>query len=280
MTATTPVPASGTPRVRSALPGAGYALGVLTFINLLNYLDRYLVAGVLPRIEESLHIDHAQAGTLQSVFIVVYMLVAPLGGYFGDRYPRRWVLAVSILVWSCATLGAGLAGTYLALPVTRAIVGVGEAGYGTVSPGLIADFYPFQQRTRALSIFYVAIPVGSALGYVVGGWIGNTWSWHAAFFVGGLPGLWPRSSRPDARAGPGSERGRRSLRRDQDAVPRRTAGPALQRLLLGERGRTDPDDLLHRWAGGVHAHLPGAGRGVPPKQAAIVFGALLCVPAW
>ena len=160
MTATAQARESGTPAVRSRLAGAGYALGVLTFINLLNYLDRYLVAGVLPRIEDSLHIDHAQAGTLQSVFIVVYMLVAPLGGYVGDRYPRRWVLAVSILIWSFATVGAGLAGTYLTLLASRAIVGVGEAGYGTVSPGLIADYYPLQERTRALSVFYVAIPVG------------------------------------------------------------------------------------------------------------------------
>ena len=176
-------------RVQSALPGAGYALGILTFINLLNYLDRYIVAGVLPRIEESLHINHAQGGALQTVFIVVYMMVAPLGGYLGDRHPRRWVLAASIAIWSFATIGAGLAGTFAVLLLTRAIVGVGEAGYGTVSPGLIADYFPLNERTRALSVFYVAIPVGSALGYVVGGWIGNTWSWHAAFFVGGLPGL-------------------------------------------------------------------------------------------
>jgi MFS family permease len=181
--------AQGPARVLTRLPGAGYALGVLTFINLLNYLDRYIVAGVLPRIEDALHIEHAQAGLLQSVFIIVYMLVAPVGGYVGDRYPRRWVLGVSILIWSVATLGAGLAGTFLALLFTRAIVGVGEAGYGTVAPGLIGDFYPLAERTRALAVFYVAIPVGSALGFALGGWIGNTWSWHAAFFVGGLPGI-------------------------------------------------------------------------------------------
>ncbi|HEY1417823.1 MAG TPA: MFS transporter, partial [Myxococcaceae bacterium] len=190
MTATEPaVPAPALPVVRRALPGAGYALGVLTFINVINYLDRYLVAGILPRIEDTLHIDHAQGGLLQSMFIVVYMLVAPLGGYVGDRYPRRWVLSLSILIWSFATFGSGLAGTFAVLLMARALVGVGEAGYGTVSPGLIADFFPLTQRTRALSVFYVAIPVGSALGFALGGWIGNTWSWHAAFFVGGVPGL-------------------------------------------------------------------------------------------
>src|SRR5262249_62221926 len=129
VTATAQVRESGPPGVRSRLAGAGYALGVLTFINLLNYLDRYLVAGVLPRIEDSLHIDHAQAGTLQSVFIVVYMLVAPLGGYVGDRYPRRWVLAGSNPLWGFATLGGGLPGTHLTPPPSPAPGGRGEAGY-------------------------------------------------------------------------------------------------------------------------------------------------------
>ena len=278
MTATAPLPASGTPRVRSALPGAGYALGVLTFINLLNYLDRYLVAGVLPRIEESLHIDHAQAGTLQSVFIVVYMLVAPLGGYFGDRYPRRWVLAVSILVWSFATLGAGLAGTYLALLVTRAIVGVGEAGYGTVSPGLIADFYPFHQRTRALSVFYVAIPVGSALGYVVGGWIGNTWSWHAAFFVGGLPGLLAAflALRMHEPARGATEEGGASAETKMPFLAGLRGLRSNAFYWVSVAGLT----LMTFSIGGLAVFMPTfleRERGVPPKEAAIVFGALLCV---
>ena len=277
MTATAQA-SSGTPRVPNALSGAGYALGVLTFINLLNYLDRYLVAGVLPRIEESLHIEHAQAGTLQSIFIVVYMLVAPLGGYLGDRYPRRWVLAVSILVWSLATAGAGLATTYGVLLMSRAIVGVGEAGYGTVSPGLIADFYPFHERTRALSVFYTAIPVGSALGYVLGGWIGNTWSWHAAFFVGGIPGLLAAVL---------------ALQMREPARGATEEGPATgatkMSFLTGIRelrsnafywvsvaGLT----LMTFSIGGLAVFMPTfleQERGVPPKEAAIVFGALLCV---
>lgn len=180
------------PRASSAgslVPGAAYALAVLTFINFINYLDRYLVPGALTRIEDGLGLDHAAAGVLQTAFIVVYTFAAPLGGYLGDRYPRRWVLAGSIFLWSLATLGSGLAWGFASLLVARALVGVGEAGYGTVSPGLIADFYPPSHRTRALSIFYVAIPVGSALGYVLGGWVANTWSWQTAFFVGSVPGL-------------------------------------------------------------------------------------------
>ncbi|MFL5518715.1 MAG: spinster family MFS transporter [Gemmatimonadales bacterium] len=173
----------------SLIPGAAYALGVLTFINFINYLDRYLVPGALTRIEDGLGIDHAQAGGLQTAFIVVYTAAAPLGGYIGDRYPRRFVLAASIFLWSLATLGSGLAVSFTTLLIARGLVGVGEAGYGIVSPGLIADFYPPSKRTRALSIFYVAIPVGSALGYVLGGWLANAFSWQTAFFVGAVPGL-------------------------------------------------------------------------------------------
>jgi len=173
----------------SLIPGAAYALGVLTFINFINYLDRYLVPGALTRIEDGLGINHAQAGELQTAFIVVYTLAAPIGGYIGDRFPRRFVLAGSIFLWSLATLGSGLAGSFAALLFARGLVGVGEAGYGIVSPGLIADFYPPSMRTRALSIFYVAIPVGSALGYVLGGWLANRFSWQTAFFVGAIPGM-------------------------------------------------------------------------------------------
>jgi MFS family permease len=279
MTATRPAAAAPTPpAVRSALPGAGYALGVLTFINVINYLDRYLVAGILPRIEDTLHIDHAQGGLLQSVFIFVYMLIAPLGGYLGDRYPRRWVLSLSILIWSFATVGSGLAATFAVLLAARAIVGVGEAGYGTVSPGLIADFFPISQRTRALSVFYVAIPVGSALGYVLGGWIGNTWSWHAAFFVGGIPGLLAAilalQMREPARGateggGPAAEakvpfmEGLRGLRSNTFYWVS-VAGLTLMTFSIGGLAVFMPTFLERE-------------RGVPGKEAAIVFGALLCV---
>ncbi|RPH68895.1 MAG: MFS transporter [Myxococcaceae bacterium] len=279
MTATDPaVRAPAPPRVRTALPGAGYALGVLTFINVINYLDRYLIAGILPRIEDSLHIDHAQGGLLQSVFIVVYMLVAPLGGYFGDRYPRRWVLSLSIFIWSIATVGSGLAGSFAVLLLARAIVGIGEAGYGTVSPGLIADFFPLAQRTRALSVFYVAIPVGSALGYVLGGWIGNTWSWHAAFFVGGLPGLLAAvlalRMREPARGA--TEEGTASSETKMPFMEGLRGLRTNTFYWVSVAGLT----LMTFSIGGLAVFMPTfleRERGVPATQAAIVFGALLCV---
>jgi MFS family permease len=265
-------------RVQAALPGARYALGVLTFINLLNYLDRYIVSGVIPRIEETFGIDHAQAGWLQTVFILVYMLVAPLGGYLGDRYPRRWVLSLSIFIWSFATFGAGLAGSFAVLLLSRAIVGVGEAGYGTVSPGLIADYFPFSERTRALSVFYVAIPVGAALGYVLGGWIGNTWTWHWAFFVGGIPGLLAaalalRMHEPPRGA---TEEGGAAA---AEKVPFLVGLKNLRHnafYWVSVAGLT----LMTFSIGGLAIFMPTfleTERGVPPTQAAIVFGAVTAV---
>lgn len=168
---------------------ARYGLTILTLINLLNYLDRYIAAGMMPRIMEAFRIDKAAAGLLGSVFIIVYMLFAPLAGIIGDRFPRRLVLAGGIFLWSLATVGGGFAGTFAALLLARSIVGIGEAGYGTVAPGLIADLFPRQERSRMLAYFYIAIPVGSALGFALGGWLGHRYSWQHAFWVAGIPGL-------------------------------------------------------------------------------------------
>lgn len=169
--------------------GAYFSLGVLTLINTLNYLDRYLVAGVVPRVQAEFGVNNAQAGALGTVFVVVYMLASPVGGYLGDRVQRRYVVAGSVLLWSLATVGSGLAGSFLVLLLARAALGVGEAGYGTVAPAIISDLFPRERRTRMLSYFFVAMPVGAAVGYAVGGWIGAAYSWRMAFFIGGAPGL-------------------------------------------------------------------------------------------
>jgi MFS transporter, Spinster family, sphingosine-1-phosphate transporter len=168
---------------------ARYGLTILTLINLLNYLDRYIAAGMMPRIMEAFHVDKAAAGLLGSVFIIVYMVFAPLAGVLGDRFPRRVVLAGGVFLWSLATVGGGFASTFAALLVARSIVGIGEAGYGTVAPGLIADLFQRKERSRMLAYFYVAIPVGSAMGFALGGWLGHAYSWQHAFWVAGIPGL-------------------------------------------------------------------------------------------
>jgi MFS family permease len=168
-------------------PGA--VLGVLTGINVLNYLDRFMVAAVLPLITPALHLSGREGGLLQSIFILVYVLVSPVMGWLGDTRTRLRLAAAGVLIWSLATVGSGLAPSFAALLAARALVGVGEASYAVVTPSLIADLYPPERRGRALAIFYAAIPGGTALGYMLGGAIGAHHGWRAAFFVGGAPGL-------------------------------------------------------------------------------------------
>ncbi len=163
---------------------------VLSFINLFNYLDRYVVAALGESLRRSsLHVSDTQFGLLTSVFIVVYMLTAPAFGRLGDRGSRTRLIALGIFVWSLATALGGLAWSVAALFLARALVGVGEAAYGTISPSLLADYYPREYRGRVFSIFFAAIPIGSALGYVVGGQMDVHFGWRSAFFVAGAPGL-------------------------------------------------------------------------------------------
>jgi len=171
------------------LPSPRTALAILTGLNFLNYVDRFIPAAVMPSIISALRLTDTQAGSLSTLFILTYSLISPVAGYVGDRHPRFRLAAVGVLVWSAATFGSGLAPTYLALVVARALTGVGEASYTVVTPSLVSDFYPAERRGRALALFYAAIPVGSALGYVLGGAINERFGWRWAFFMAGLPGM-------------------------------------------------------------------------------------------
>jgi MFS transporter, Spinster family, sphingosine-1-phosphate transporter len=173
-------------RWRSA-PGA--VLAVLTGLNGLNYVDRYVGAATLPLILASLSLSDASGGLLQSAFIITYSLVCPIVGWIGDRSNRARLAAAGVFVWSAATVASGLAPTYLALLLARAVVGVGEASYAVVTPSLLSDCYPADRRARVLGIFYAAIPVGTALGYILGGLVGERQGWRHAFFIAGAPGL-------------------------------------------------------------------------------------------
>jgi MFS family permease len=158
----------------STTPGATRALLLLLAINLFNYIDRYILAAVEPLIA-----DHffsaadesamAKTGSLATAFLVSYMVLAPLFGWLADRFSRWLLIAGGVALWSLASGWSGLAATFTALLVTRVFVGVGEAAYGPSAPTIISDLYPVEKRGRMLSFFYIAIPVGSALGYVVAG---------------------------------------------------------------------------------------------------------------
>jgi MFS family permease len=166
-----------------------YALGLLLAVNLLNYIDRQVLFAVFPLIKIDLHLSDTALGFLGSAFMFSYMSFAPLFGWLGDHWSRTRLAAGGLIVWSLATALAGFAPGYKTLLAARATVGVGEASFGTVSPGLIADYFPKEHRGRILAWFYVAIPVGSALGYLLGGVLGLRYGWHAAFLLVGVPGL-------------------------------------------------------------------------------------------
>jgi MFS family permease len=168
---------------------ASVTLGVLTGINALNYLDRFLLAPLLPLIITGLGLSDRQAGSLQSAFILVYSLVCPVAGWLGDRVSRLRIAALGVALWSLATYGSGLATSFTWLLFARAMVGIGEATYTVVTPSLLSDHYPPDRRARVLSLFYAAMPFGIAIGYILGGQIGAHHGWRPAFYIAGAPGF-------------------------------------------------------------------------------------------
>jgi MFS family permease len=168
---------------------AAYALGVLTFINLFNYLDRWVLSAVLEGIKRELGFSDTQLGSIATGFIIVYMLTSPIFGTLGDRKKRPPLVALGVAIWSFATTLAGFARGFVSLFSARAMVGVGEAAYGSIAPALLSDHFPLEKRGRIFSVFFAAIPIGSAAGYVVGGLVDKHFGWRAAFWIAGAPGL-------------------------------------------------------------------------------------------
>lgn len=157
-------------------------VAILLTVNLLNYMDRFTVAGVLTEIQAYFRIDDSQAGLLQTIFIVFYMLFAPVCGYLGDRFNRKLIMAAGLSVWVVAVFTSSLVPPkrFWLFLLCRGVVGVGEASYSTVAPTLIADMFVGHRRSTSLMIFYFAIPVGSGLGYMVGSYMSmwaGAWEW-------------------------------------------------------------------------------------------------------
>jgi predicted MFS family arabinose efflux permease len=176
-------------------------LAVLTGVNLLNYIDRQVPFAVFPRLQADLALSDTQLGLLASAFMWVYLTAAPLFGLLADRGGRTRLMGLGVALWSGATAYSAVVRSYAALFAARAMVGVGEASYGSIAPALLADAYPSERRGRALAVFSMAIPVGSALGYVLGGAFERAFGWRAAFLLVGAPGLllaWMVARLPDA----------------------------------------------------------------------------------
>ncbi len=164
-------------------------LVLLTGLNFLNYLDRYVLAAVLPRVQEDLGLSNFLGGLLATVFLLGYFITAPIFGSLADKYSRKGLIIIGIVVWSLATIGSGLARSATTLLIARALVGVGEASYATIAPTIIDDIAPAEKKGRYLSVFFLATSVGSACGYIVGGAAERVVGWRGAFFIAGVPGL-------------------------------------------------------------------------------------------
>jgi MFS family permease len=163
------------------------SLTLLLLINLLNYVDRQILAAVEKPIGDEFHVSPAATGWLASAFMFAYMVFSPVFGIMADRM-RRWaIVGIGVVLWSLASGGSGAVSTFALLVGMRLLIGVGEAAYGPVAPTIISDLYPVEVRGKVLAWFYAAIPVGSALGYLVGGLFHEHWHW--AFYATVPPGI-------------------------------------------------------------------------------------------
>lgn len=264
------------PRASLLSGPAGRTLALLAGVNLLNYLDRFVVSALVESLRADLGLSDLRLGVLMTGFIVVYSLASPVFGALGDRGRRPLLLAVGVALWSLATLLSGFAAGFVTLLLARAAVGIGEAAYATITPGLLADHFERARRGRAFAFFFAAIPVGSALGYVVGGLVDRSFGWRAAFLVAGLPGILLAlliSRLPDPPRGA------------LDGAPPTAPRPLLQawRALAGNRpyalavlgyaAYTFAVGALAFW---MPAFLERT-RGVPRTAATIQFGAVVVV---
>jgi MFS family permease len=192
---TAPAPTPSAAGLQTALPGARATLILLLIVNLFNYIDRQVLSANLDDIEKTFlphggEYNGQLLGALALAFILSFMVFAPVFGWLASFLPRWKVVGAGVIVWSLASGASGLAPSFLALLITRCFVGIGEAAYGPVAPDMISDLYPVKARGSVLSVFYVAIPVGGALGYMLGGWAGWPWSFFLVVPPGLLLGLW------------------------------------------------------------------------------------------
>jgi MFS transporter, Spinster family, sphingosine-1-phosphate transporter len=305
-----PPPTSSTadPGRATPFPGARSALVLLLLINLFNYIDRQVLAAVVKPIKHTFFgagglanqdgalamvmnwFEHrlgfkpedALIGLLGTAFMVVYMLGAPLFARLAGRWSRWLIIGVGVVLWSLASGGSGLAGTFVALLLTRCLVGVGEAAYGPVAPTVIADYYPVKVRGQVLAWFYMAIPVGSALGYVFGDWVvrilfaGQTEGWRWAFYLVVIPGLvlgvWSLFMRDPPRGQADLGQGEKAAKpRGRDyLILVRT--PSFVLCTLGMAAMTFAIGGIAFWMPYYLESRPGA-----PANSTLVFGAITAV---
>ena len=194
-----------------AARGATMALVLLTGMNFVNYLDRYILPAVQEQIKGEFHLLDAQIGALTTWFMVAYVLASPVTGWLGDRFPRKPMIVVAGLAIAAMNFLTASVHDYASLNFRHAALGIGEASFGIFAPALLADFYAETQRNRVLTIFNIAIPLGAATAYKGGAWVGAHHGWRMSFIVSAAPGavialLILFLMREPARVGSGAEK--------------------------------------------------------------------------
>jgi MFS transporter, Spinster family, sphingosine-1-phosphate transporter len=180
----------GAQQVSAVSPSrARYALGVLFTINLFNYIDRQVISGVLPLVQQDLRLSDTALGWLASAFMILYVTGSIPLGVLGDRVARNRLIALGVGLWGAATFLSGLARSYGQLFATRALVGIGEASYGPTATAMVSDLFPRERRGLVNALFNAAIPLGGAIGVIAGGLVGSYYGWRAAFLLVGLPSI-------------------------------------------------------------------------------------------
>ena len=168
---------------------ARYVLAVMVVINFLNYMDRYVGSAASPLIQKEFGLSDSAVGLLGSAFLLVYAIAALPFGYWADRGVRKVVIGVGVTIWSLATLVTGSARSFLQLFLSRAVLGIGEAGYYPAGTSLLSDYFPKEQRGRVMSVWSVGSALGIAIGFAGGGYIADHFGWRNAFFFAAVPGI-------------------------------------------------------------------------------------------
>ncbi len=171
-----------------AVKGAVVALCLLTAMNFVNYLDRYILPAVQEQIKRDFHLSDNQIGSLTLWFFVAYVLSSPVTGWLGDRFPRKPMIVIAALMIAAMNFWTADVHSYLSLNLRHAALGIGEASFGIFAPALLADYFADDKRNAVLTVFNVAIPVGAAMGYLSGGVVAAHRGWRMAFIVSAVPG--------------------------------------------------------------------------------------------
>jgi len=166
-------------------------LAVLALINFVNFADRQVVVPLLPLLRQQMSLTDAQLGSLQTGLLIVLAVASIPCGFFADRWSRTRIITAGVVFWSLATIGCGLASSFMLLLIARALIGVGEAAYAPAAQSMISDSFPYQRRAMAQSIFASGMLLGGAAGQVFGGVVGDAHGWKYTFIIVGLACMIP-----------------------------------------------------------------------------------------